>query len=482
MIRNYLKIAWRNLWKHKLFSTINIISLAIGFSASFVIGLMVYYDLTFDKFHQDSELIYRVTTNFISSESESSNSGIPIPYINEAKSNISGIEFASGVHASDLQKVKEETTNKTFRNPEYIAFIDSDYFQIFKYNWLAGVPEIALNEPNQVVLTKNRAAKYFPSLQPNDIIGKTLVYNDSIQTTVSGVVANFEERSDLVFEEFLSLETAKKTDLNNFIFKPEWDNTSSGNQLFIKVASPSAAAVVKEKLDALAVEYKSEWEVKYNESKNFTLQPLSDLHFNSEVGIFNFSERPADKSVMFGLGLIALFLLLLGVINFINLNTAQANQRAKEIGIRKTLGSSKKQLVFQFMGETLLLTLASAVISVVLAYWLIQVFSDFTPKGLEFSLFKDPLIVGFTLVLIVLVTFLSGIYPALVLTQYKPISVLKNQVVNKAGKPALRRILTVFQFSIAQVFIFSTIKIWVLKRMLLLMLVHHGIIIHQKSR
>lgn len=324
---------------------------------------------------------------------------------------------------------------------------------------MAGNPEIALNEPNQVVLTNKRAQKYFPSFQPNEIIGKILVYNDSIQTTVSGIVANFEERSDLVFEEFLSLETAKKTSSNNYIFDPQWNNTNSGSQLFIKVLSPSSNSVIIKKMDALAVEHRSDWAIKYNLSQRYNLQPLNDWHFNTELGLFNFGERPADKSVMIGLGLIALFLLLLGAINFVNLNTAQANHRAKEIGIRKTLGSSKKQLVFQFMGETLLLTIASALISVMLAYWLLQVFSDFMPKGLEFSLFKDPVIIGFAIILIVLVTFLSGIYPALVLTQYKPISVLKNQIVNKAGKPALRRFLTVFQFSIAQVFIISTILV-----------------------
>ena len=141
----------------------------------------------------------------------------------------------------------------------------------------------------------------------------------------------------------------------------------------------------------MEVEHRSEWEKKYNWSKRFNLQPLSDLHFNVDLGIFDFSDRPADKAVMRGLGLIALFLLLLGVINFINLNTAQANQRAKEIGIRKTLGSSKKQLDNSVYGRNIFaLTIASALISVVLAYWLLQVFSDFTPSGLSFSLFKTP--------------------------------------------------------------------------------------------
>ncbi len=459
MIKNYFKIAWRNLWKHKLFSIINIISLAIGFSASFVIGLMVYYDLTFDKFHPDSELIYRVTTTSTSNDSESSNPGIPMPYIIETRNNISGVDVASGIHVADFLKVEDNLNKKVFKNPKYVVFTNPEYFKIFNYNWLAGSPEMALNAPNELVLTKNRAKKYFPTLSPSEIIGKTLTYNDSIQTTIKGVVANFEERTDLIFEEFLSIGTSKKTNQGSYILDPQWDNTNSGSQLFVKVSSPLVKSSITEQLNTLEVEHRSDWEKKYNRSKIFNLQPLSDLHFNVELGIFDFSAQPADKSVMRGLGLIALFLLLLGVINFINLNTAQANQRAKEIGIRKTLGSSKKQLIFQFMGETFLLTLASAIISVILAYWLLQVFSDFTPSGLSFSLFKTPLILGFAIILIALVTFLSGIYPALVLTKYKPVSVLKNQVVNQTGKPALRRFLTVFQFSIAQVFIISTILV-----------------------
>lgn len=459
MIKNYFKIAWRNLWKHKLFSLINIISLAIGFSASFVIGLMVYYDLTFDKFHPDSELIFRVVSKSISSDSESSNSGIPMPYIIEAKKNISGVEIASGIHVANFIKVEDNLNKKVFKSPEYVVFTDAEYFKIFNYDWLAGSPEMVLNGPNELVLTRNRAEKYFPELSPNEIIGKTLIYNDSIQTTIKGIVANFEERTDLIFEEFLSIETSKKTRQGSYILDPQWDNTNSASQLFIKVSNPIAISSITKQLDVLEVEHRSDWEIKYNRSKAFYLQPLNDLHFNVELGIFDFSGLPADKKVMAGLGLIALFLLLLGIINFINLNTAQANQRAKEIGVRKTLGSSKKQLIFQFMGETFLLTFAAAIISVLLAYWLLQVFSDFTPSGLSFSLFKNPFIIGFAIILVALVTFLSGIYPALVLTQYKPASVLKNQVVNQKGKPRLRRFLTVFQFSIAQVFIISTILV-----------------------
>lgn len=459
MIFNYFKIALRNLRKNKLFSLINIISLAIGFSASFVIGLMVYYDLTFDKFHKDEDLIYRVTSKFTSPEGEFLNPGVSVPLKITAKEGISGVEIASSIYTTEFLSVMNSQNQKEFKSPEQTTFTDPEYFKIFDYEWISGNKIEALKNPNEVVLTKSRAEKYFQGFSLNDIIGKTLVYNDSVSVNVVGIVADFKDRTDLIFQEFVSMETAKQTNEKNSALDPNWDNTTSSSQLFIKLNPNTALAKIKSQLDDLAKNHRSEFDIQYSQNRDFELQPLSDLHFNQELSIFNYSTQPANKSVMVGLGFIAAFLLLLGCINFINLNTAQANQRAKEIGIRKTLGSSKKQLIFQFLGETFLLTIASALISIVLAYYLLKVFKDFTPSGLEFSLFKDPLILGFSVILIFIVTLLSGIYPALVLTHFKPISVLKNQILNKNSKPNLRRFLTVFQFSIAQVFIIATLLV-----------------------
>ena len=433
--------------------------MAIGFSASFVIGLMVYYDLTFDKFHKDGDYIYRITSTFIEPDGKFQNPGVCVPLKLTLKEGTTGVEIASSIYTSDFLTVMNSESKKEFRNPERTTFTDPEFFKIFNYEWIAGQKDLALKNPDEVVLTKSRAEKYFPNISPSDIIGKTLVYNDSVPVNVVGIVANFKERTDLNFEEFLSMETAKQTDMKQSAFNPEWGSTTSASQLFIKINPNTALATVKTQLNDLANSHISDDDKKYSLKRNFELQPLSDLHFNQDLNIFNYSEPAANKSVMSGLGIIAVFLLLLGCINFINLNTAQANQRAKEIGIRKTLGSSKKQLVFQFLGETFLLTIASALVSIVLAYYLLKVFKDFTPSGLEFSLFKDPLIIGFSIVLIFIVTMLSGIYPSLVLTHFKPISVLKNQVLNKNSKPTLRRFLTVFQFSIAQIFIIATLLV-----------------------
>ncbi len=238
-----------------------------------------------------------------------------------------------------------------------------------------------------------------------------------------------------------------------------WHNTSSSTQLFIKLDDKKALKNVQDQLDNLAKENESEYAEKYSAYRNFHLQPLSDLHFSENYGVFDFTPYQADKSVLVSLLLIALFLLALGCINFTNLNTAQATQRAKEIGIRKTLGSSRKQLVFQFLGETFVLTLLAAAISVVLAAGLLQVFADFIPKGLDFALFGDPVIIGSAFILVVLVTFFSGAYPGLVLSSFKPVSVFKSKIFSGSNHSTLRKSLIVFQFVIAQVFIISTIMV-----------------------
>jgi len=459
MIFNYLKIAWRNLRKHKLFSLINIISLAIGLSASFVIGLMVYYDLTFDKFHKDGELIYRITTKFETPDGVYRNPGVSIPLKLALKEGMAGVNVTTSIFTAEFLKVRNSVNQKEFKKPDKVTFTDPEFFKIFDYHWIAGNKNESLKNPDEVVLTKSRAEKYFPDSPMNEILGKTLVYNDSVPVKVVGVVADIKERTDLIFQEFISMETARRTDMADNALNENWDNTTSSSQLFIKLDPKTSLATVKTQFDELANSHRSNFEINYNQKRDFELQPLSDLHFNQELNIFNYSNRPASKSVMIGLGFIALFLLLLGCINFINLNTAQANQRAKEIGIRKTLGSSKKQLIFQFLGETFLLTLASALLSIALANYLLKVFSNFTPQGLEFTLFKDPLIIGFSIILIVIVTLFAGLYPSLVLTHFNPVSVLKNQILNTNSKPTLRRFLTVFQFAIAQVFIIATLLV-----------------------
>jgi ABC-type antimicrobial peptide transport system permease subunit len=456
MFRNYFKIAWRNLWKNKLFSIINVISLAIGLSASFVIGMMVYYDFTFDKFHPDGDRIYRVTTQFNDPEGDHFSSGIPFPLVDAVKNEVSGLETAAFFHQFSSVNVKPTGNEELFKQQDFVVFTDHGYFDLFDYNWLAGSAQKTLSQPNEVVLTEARAKLYFPNLSPSQVMGKTLNYNDSIPAVVTGVVANFEERSDLIFQEFLSLDTASQTNIHHQISGNNWYGVYNTSQLWIKLEQGTLLNNFQAQLDDIAGKHQMEEDLKLGSGREFYSQPLKDLHFNDELGIYDPEKAVADKDVIIMLGLLALFLLLLGCANFINLNTAQASKRAKEIGIRKTLGSSKGQLILQFLGETFLLTLIAGAVSIILSMWLIRIFDDFIADGIDISLLMNPVILLSMGTLLVIVTIAAGFYPGIVLSKFKPVRVLKGKNTEAGAKNQLRKFLTVFQFTIAFVFIIST--------------------------
>ncbi len=456
MIRNYFKIAWRSLQKNKLFSLINIISLAIGLSASFVIGMMVYYDFTFDKFHTDGDRIYRVTTQFNDPEGDYYSSGIPFPLVDAVKNEVSGLEATAFFHQFSSVNVKPTGTEELFKQQDFVVFTDQGYFDLFDYNWLVGSAKNTLSQPNEVILTEARAKLYFPNLSPSQVMGKTLNYNDSIPAVVTGIVADFAERSDLIFQEFLSLDTASQTNINYQISGNNWYGVYNTSQLWIKLEKGTLLNNFQAQLDDIAGKHQLKEDLKFGSSRDFYSQPLNDLHFNSELGVYDPEKAVADKDVLVMLGLVAMFLLLLGCANFINLNTAQASKRAKEIGIRKTLGSSKGQLILQFLGETFLLTLIAGAVSIILSMWLIRIFNDFIADGIDISLLMNPVILLSIGALLVIVTIAAGFYPGIVLSKFNPVRVLKGKNTEAGGKNQLRKFLTVFQFSIAFVFIIST--------------------------
>ena len=337
-----------------------------------------------------------------------------------------------------------------------MTYAAQDYFDIFDYQWLAGSSKDVLINPNEVILTASRASEYFPTKKPSQIIGKTLIYNDSINTTVTGVVADFEERTDLVFQEFLSLGTQRM----GRQMQPDWRNTNSSNQLLVKLEKGITAASFQKQLDQTAVDHEDlEEKEKYGATREFYAQPFLDMHFDQRYSGFDATSVTADKKVLTMLGVIALFLLLLGCVNFINLNTAQASQRSKEIGIRKTLGSSKTQLIKQFLSETFILTLIATLLSLVMAVWLITIFDDFIAEGVNLALLSDPNVILFLILLIGTVTLIAGFYPSFVLTQFKPTRVLKGYLNPESGKNSLRKFLTVFQFTVAYVFVISTLLV-----------------------
>jgi putative ABC transport system permease protein len=462
MFKNYFIVAVRNFWRNKVFSLINIIGLSIGISAALVIYLIVYYDFSFDKFHKDGDRIYRVVSNFIFSGDSFKNSGIPVPLAKAVKDEASGLDivsFFSTQYSGGKVSVPDEKNGKPvmFKNQDHIIFADENYFKLIEYEWIAGSPKISLQQPYQVVLTESNAKLFFPKLSSSQIIGKELDFNDTVHTTVAGIVKDLGQNTDFSFKTFISKATFETPRIIASTGLDQWGSTSSSSQLLIKLSAGTSTKQIEDQVKNIFKKYKKK-DPADNSTTVFSLQPLNDLHFNTDYD--NFNGRVAHKPTLYGLLAVAVFLLLLGCINFINLTTAQASQRAKEIGIRKTMGSSKKQLVSQFLSETFFITFIATILSIGLVPLLLKVFSNFIPPGLHFNLLQQPHLILFLFILIIVVTLLSGFYPSVVLSQYNPAVVLKGQINSgKNRKIWLRQTLTVSQFIIAQVFIMATLVV-----------------------
>jgi putative ABC transport system permease protein len=467
MIRNHFRSAFRNLWRHKTFSLINVLGLSIGVSAALVIFLIVYHEFSFDKFEPGSDRIYRVVLDASFNGTEGHSAAVPAPLGAAIQAEVTGVEqtvpvFQFQGDATAKVNITRDGVDRpvVFKKQPHIVFTNQQYFYILPYRWIAGSPQASLQEPFAAVLTESRAQQYFPSVPAMDIVGRRIVYNDEITATVTGIVKDLDENTCFNAVEFISLPTIAKTNLQDRFMMTVWNDWMAYSQLYIKLSKGSTAVQTEAQLATLLRKYNRNANKDAGNTMRFHLQPLSDVHFNSlYTGV---GQRLAHKPTLYGLLAIAAFLLLLGCINFINLTTARASQRAKEIGIRKTIGSSRKQLVFRFLGETFFFTVIAAILSVLLTPILLRLFAGFIPPGLRFDLLHQPAILLFLCLLVVLVSFLAGFYPAMVLSSYKPVLVLKGAAFANSRDTRhawVRKTLTVSQFIIAQFFIIATMMV-----------------------
>ena len=467
MLKNYFAVAFRNFWRNKVFSTINILGLSIGISAALVIFLIVYDEFSFDKFEKEGDRIYRVVLDAKFSGTQGYSAAVPAPLGAAMQNEATGVEqtvpvfpFQGDATAKVAVGNRDAGKPVIYKKQTDIVFTNPQYFYLLPYQWLAGSPQASLANPFSTVLTEGRAKQYFPSVPAADIIGKQITYNYDIKTTVSGIVRDLNENTAFTANEFISLPTILQTNLKNQFMMDVWSDWMAYSQLYVKLSKGNTAEKTEAQLKKLLQKYNPDANKDDNNNITLRLQPLSDLHFNNNYQGFGY--RIAHKPTLYGLLAIAAFLLLLGCINFINLTSAQASQRAKEIGIRKTIGSSKKQLVLQFLSETFFVTLIATIVSVALTPLLLKMFTDYIPPGLRFDLLHQPYLILFLLLLTIIVSFLSGLYPALILSGYKPVLVLKNQIFINSGQTrsaGIRKILTVSQFVIAQFFIIATLMV-----------------------
>ncbi|HYD90983.1 MAG TPA: ABC transporter permease, partial [Flavobacterium sp.] len=324
----FLRQAWINFKKSFAFTAINIFGLTIGISGFLVIYIFVAYDLNFDRFHKDIDRIYRVVSKGEMAGQDYKYSGVPMPLATSILSNIAGIETASVVHlygknvSARIKEKKSSSQPASFEEQSNIVFTDSNYFKIFDYEWIAGSPA-ALGEPYSVVLTANRVRLYFPGEEASNIVGRSIVYNDSVQVSVTGIVQNPDHPTDLAFEEFISFKTIEIGSLKDGMYWNNWGTVLGDNQLFLKLTTNAQRGQVENELTAI---FKQNAGIPLK--MGFHLQALSDLHFKGEYGSFG---RQADLSQLGILVVAALILLSLGCINFGNLALANASKRVNEI-------------------------------------------------------------------------------------------------------------------------------------------------------
>jgi putative ABC transport system permease protein len=444
MIRNYIKIAFRNLWRHKGFSLINIAGLAVGMTACFLIFIYVKFELSYDKFNQNYGQVYRLVTDIKSPQEVLHWSSATAPmgpalqqdYPEYVKGNAR--VFGAGFMVVNGDKKFQENN---------IIFTDPALFNIFTFPFVKGDPKTALSAPFDIILTESMAKKYFGS---NDIIGKSLSLDGKHPVTITGVVKNVPLNSHFNFDMAISASTMEPL---HYINMKEWGNFS--NYTYLLLPKGFDAATLQSKLVGFLYRHITDDQRKHGYNYTLFIEPLKDVYMDNLRG----APVNGSKSNVYIFSIIAIFILLIACINFVNLTTARASERAKEVGIRKVVGAFKDQLAIQFLGESVIIALVAFVIAIILSLLTLPVFNQLAGKVVAESIFTN----GYIFILFAIslaIGLLAGIYPSLVLTSFSIITVLKGRFSTSVRGIFLRKGLVVLQFTISIVLIVGTIVVY----------------------
>ncbi len=447
MIKNYFKTAFRNLRRNKTYSAINIFGLALGIAVCIIIFLVVRFETSFDAFHRKKDRIYRVLTEFHDANAINTSAGVPAPLAGALKNDFPQLEKVTSIfsNGNDQIAVIDEGGHftKKFKEETGVFFTDPAFFEIFDFKWLTGNPA-SLSEPNTAALTKATAEKYFGDWKL--AVGKILRRNNKQDLKVTGVLDDVPGNTDFQLKVIVSYKTLKS------FASTDWQSVSSNMGCYILLPENLSEKQFSSLLPAFVKKYKTG----DNANDVQLLQSLSRVHHDSQAG--NYLQRFISKELIRGLIFIGLFILIIACVNFINLSTAQAVNRAKEVGIRKVLGSKLHQLRFQFISETSIIVLCAVVISILFAWLILPYIKNILELPLANNIFKDPLLIWFLILLVSIVIILSSLYPSLVLSRFNPITALKSKVVANSTKGVtVRKGLVVIQFIIAQALIIGTL-------------------------
>ncbi|THU34845.1 FtsX-like permease family protein [Niastella caeni] len=445
MLRNYFKIAFRNLWRHRVFSFINIMGLTVGMTACFLIFLYVRFELSYDSFHPKADRIYRVVAD-IKTPTE------------VLKSN--GPAWAVGPHVQlDFPEVEAFTRvhfdNLLFRkgdikfNEEGVVWADSAFFNIFGFRLLKGDARTALMQPFTVVLSETAAKKYFGKADP---MGQTiLITSDGLPATVTGVMQDMPENTLIKSQVVLSMSTITLKWAQGL--DDQWGDYGPYSFLLLK---PGTNAIALQKKFPAFLE-------KWNGKEMNKIQMYPTLFLEQLKDVYLRSDRESSKGNLMNVyifSIIAIFILVIACINFINLTTARASERAKEVGIRKVAGAIKAQLARQFIGESLVICLIAFLLTIGLTALLLPSFNELAGKIVSQGILENGQLLLPVFGAAIVIGLLAGIYPAFVLSSFKPIEVLKGRFATGSRGGLLRKTLVISQFAISTALIIGTIIVY----------------------
>ena len=457
MLENYFKVALRNISKHKFYSTLNISGLALGLAACTLIGLYVVDELSFDKFHNDHEKIYAVGLHgkIAGQEVFTSNSSAPIAAAMMAE--IPGVE--SAVRVRNWSNVVVKYQDKAFTETQ-VLFADSNFFKFFTFPLIEGDPDLVLKDVNAIVMTKAAATRYFGN---EPAVGKIVTAgNDNESFKVTGIVDKIPGNSQIQFDIIVA------GSADESMKDPGW--TNNGLYTYFKKNPQTTLASVDEKLDGFVTQHvgpslEAGFGISFSDFKKnggvyqLYAYRMTDQHlFQAELqdGI----SPKSDIKYVYILGAVGAFILVIACINFMNLSTARSANRAKEVGLRKTLGSQRSRLIAQFLSESFVYVLIATLLALGAAYLLIPSFNLISGKQLDFNSLLTPVMITGIVLTFVVVALLAGSYPAFYLTSFKPVDVLKGKVRAGMRSKGIRSGLVVVQFTISITLIITTMIVY----------------------
>lgn len=449
----YFKTAWRNLLRHKSYATLNIAGLAIALAACVVIFLVLQFETSYDSFWKNKDNIYEVVTKDMDADGESYTVGLPFPSIDYLRKDYPQVTFAQLMSVSGTQITATDATGRTndkkFIEETGMFYADAQMFKIFNVQWLSGNEDV-LNDPNSVALSKSTAKKYFGNA--NDAVGKFVKFdNGDYVIRVAAVFDDVPANSDFPFKVVGSYKGFQTHNSNDWPLK-DWGANTSNHQVYALLPKGFNIATFNS--------YLSGFEKKYNTDNKDTkrthlLQPLSMIHFDERFS--NNGDHISSKTSLYTIALIGLLIIIMACINFVNISTALAVTRSKEVGVRKVMGSSRSQLRLQVYAETSIVVGAASILAFLLAWAASPYIKYITVVQAPLSIINSGSIL-FIVAIALVVIFLSGLYPAFMLSRFKPVEAIKNKInAAKAGGISLRRALVVVQFAFSQMLIIATI-------------------------